>query len=239
VFNTLRPEDHAAFPGPSEEYPGSPFLRLPPARPPEHSLGTLLEQRSSCRRFSPATIALPVFATLAWATYGMNRPGSYGGLDLPERTVPSGGGLYPLELWWLVSRVDGLVPGVYHYLPTLHGLEQLREAQLPHQFLTYLFMGQHYAADAGVIAVLAAVPSRSLEKYGDRGYRYLLLEAGHAMQNLNLAGQALGLGTCNLGGFYDDELATLCHMDVERQFPLYACAAGVPDPCAADLRIPP
>lgn len=237
TFNTLSP-DEAHFPKPSKEYPGFPYYSLPRPRLPKIPLGTLLEGRSSCRRFGGGVVELQKLATLAWAAYGTNRVTSFGAFDMAERTVPSAGGLYPLELWFVVTRVEGLEAGFYHYVPVLHGLEVLRKVPLPHRFLTYLFMGQHYAADAAVIAVLAAVPTRSMEKYSDRGYRYLLFEAGHAMQNLNLACEAVGLGSCNLGGFYDDELASLCLMDMEEQFPLYACAVGLPDAGVAQLRAP-
>jgi len=100
---------------------------------------------------------------------------------------------------------------------------------LPRAFLTYLFMGQPWVAEAAVICVLSFVGARSLTKYGDRGYRYALIEAGHTMQNLNLAAAACGLGSVDLGGFYDDELAVLAGLDVEREIPLYCCAIGRPD----------
>ncbi len=127
-----------------------------------------------------------------------------------------------------MRAVDGLDPGVYHYVPAAHGLELVRAVELPPAFLAYLFMGQPWVADAAVVAVISFVGARSLTKYGDRGYRYALLEAGHTMQNLNLAVAALGLGAVNLGGFYDDELAVLCGIDIEQEIPLYCCALGRP-----------
>jgi SagB-type dehydrogenase family enzyme len=161
-------------------------------------------------------------------------------MELCERPVPSGGGLYPLELYLVVRAVDGLVPGVYHYVAAAHALERLRDVALPERFVTYLFMNQAYFAEAALVAVLTAMPERSLWRYGERGYRYLLLEAGHVGQNLNLAAAALGLGTCNAGGFFDDELAGLLRADVEREVPLYAVAVGHPAPgTRADLRSAP
>jgi SagB-type dehydrogenase family enzyme len=225
-------------PRPSEEYEGARYFPLPPCDRPERSLTSLLEHRSSCRQFSRAALQLRQLGALAWATYGNTGVHALGALDLATRTIPSAGGLYPLELWFVISRVEGLAPGIYHYQPVLHGIELVAEAEFLDHLLARVFMGQTYAGDAAVVAVLAAVPARSLDKYGDRGYRYLLLEAGHAMQNLNITANAIGLGSCNLGGFYDDELATLCRMDTEKQFPLYACAVGVSETDADDLRIP-
>src|SRR5262245_9738467 len=87
-------------------------------------------------------------------------------------------------------------------------------------------MGQHYLTDAVAVAVIAADVERTLAKYGDRGYRYVLLEAGHCAQNLNVAAAALGLGTCNAGGFFDQELADLLTIDTDAEVHLYAVAVG-------------
>ena len=118
----------------------------------------------------------------------------------------------------IARAVEGLTPGVYHYAPILAGLEQFREAEIPARLLTYLFMGAP-AAEAACVLVLTAVVSRSLGKYGDRGYRYLMFEAGHVAQNTNLAAVDQGLGACNLGGFFDDELAALLTLDIDLEIP--------------------
>lgn len=194
------------------------------------ALGVRLDEallgRVSCRRFRVDAVPLAVLSALLSAGYGSE---SRSGPVLQDRPVPSGGGLYPLELSLLVRAVDGLLPGVYHYVPAARGLELVRAVELPRAFITYLFMGQPWVAEAALVAVISFVGGRSLTKYGDRGYRYALLEAGHVMQNLNLAASALGLGCVNLGGFYDDELATLAGIDIEQEIPLYCSAIGVPD----------
>ena len=89
-------------------------------------------------------------------------------------------------------------------------------------------MGQPWVSAAAVVMIISAVTVRSLSKYGDRGYRYLLFEAGHVSQNIDLVATALGLGAINLGGFYDDELAALLRLQPEFEVPLYATALGVP-----------
>jgi SagB-type dehydrogenase family enzyme len=142
--------------------------------------------------------------------------------------VPSGGGLYPLELYAIVRDVVGLEAGVYHYTPVTHGVEQLRDVLVPRALQEYLFMGQPLVTRAGVVIVIAAAVARLLTKYGDRGYRYMLFEAGHVAQNVNLAATAIGVGTCNLGGFFDLELGGLLGLDEDAEIALYAVAAGVP-----------
>src|SRR6266511_2685586 len=130
-----------------------------------------------------------------------------------DRAVPSAGALYPLELSVLVRAVDGLPAGTYHYVPAADGLERVRDDAVPPPVVSHVFMDQPWAAGAAVVLVLSAVCRRSLVKYGDRGYRYLLLEAGHVAQNVVLAASGLGLGAVNLGGFFDDELSDLLGID--------------------------
>ncbi len=231
LHNTLDPVDPANPPSPAKEYPLAPFHSLkevPSVDTWPHPLADLLSNRVTCRTFADTALEAEQLGRLLWAGYGIVSQSTLGALEFLDRPSPSGGGLYPLELYAILGRTDGVPPGVYHYVPLHHGLEQLREVALPRRLLTYLFMGQDYAAAAGAIIVLTAVVGRSLHKYGDRGYRYLLLEAGHVAQNVNLAAVALDLGVCNLGGFFDDELAGLLTVDVEYEIPLYAIAVGVP-----------
>lgn len=212
----------------SREDPDAPFLPLPaPTRLPA-GLSEAIAARASCRAFTDLPLTLAELSALLAAGYGVGGRSAADGYTMDDRPVPSGGGLYPLEVSLLVRRVDGLTPGIHHYVPAVHGLELLREVALPEPFVTYLFMGQHWVARAAVVFVVSFVPGRSLVKYGDRGYRYALLEAGHLVQNLNLAAAALGMGAVNLGGFYDDELAGLLRIDPETEICLYASAYGWP-----------
>lgn len=227
LYNAVEPPETRP-PQAGAEHLDVPLLRLPPPAGLSVPLGTALQQRLSCRAFSSDPLPLGDLATMLWAAYGATGLIQLGPLETAERTVPSGGGLYPLELYVLVRAVSGVVPGVHHYVPLHQGLEALRDNAVPRAFVEYLFMGQPYAAEASAVVVVTGVPERSLCKYGDRGYRYMLLEAGHCLQNLNLAATVLGRGSCNLGGFFDDELAALLRADVEEEIPLYAAALGTP-----------
>jgi SagB-type dehydrogenase family enzyme len=170
---------------------------------------------------------LDALATALHYGYGIIGNDHWGTAEFLERTVPSGGGMYPLELYVMTRNVDGLENGIYHYVPLLHGVEQVRSVTIPDSLLRYLFMGQYPVLKAAAIFVISAAPDRSMNKYGDRGYRYILFEAGHVAQNLNLASTALGLGTLNLGGFFDDEIGRMCGAAHNDEFPLYAVALGV------------
>lgn len=225
AHNAEPPADDV-WPLPPREDPGSHLTRLVP--PPATPLQAMLQRRGSCRRFAEGTIGIDALAAVLHAGYGVTGYDHWDRVEFATRTVPSGGALYPLELTVIARRVEGLAPGIYHYLPEQHALEQVLIAELPEALLAYLFMGQATLIAAPVLLVISAVWGRSLMKYGDRGYRYLLLEAGHAMQNVNLACPEVGLESCNIGGFFDQELAELLRMDPELETPLYACALGRP-----------
>jgi SagB-type dehydrogenase family enzyme len=63
-------------------------------------------------------------------------------------------------------------------------------------------------------------------KFGERGYRYLLLDAGHICQNLYLAAEALGCGACAVGSFDDGELNSTLGLDGVTRFVAYAGTVG-------------
>lgn len=219
------PED--AWPMDPRETPGLPLIRFPPSPAPIELEG-LLQRRCSCRVFKEAPVALSTIGALLRDGYGILATDRDNRLEFPLRPVPSGGGLYPLELTLIARRIEGLAPGVYHYVAEHHGLEQVTEADFPKVLLDYLFMGQASLTAAPALLVLSAVWKRSMTKYGDRGYRYMLFEAGHVMQNINLSAARRGLGSCNIGGFFDVELGEILQLDRDIETPLYACAVGFP-----------
>lgn len=230
--NTMR-WAHNAEPPPEDVAPSSPRedsqLKTVPLPGPINLSQTLeeaIEDRCSCRVFDNEPLDFAKLGTILKRAYGVTGIETFGRMDFPSRPVPSGGGLYPLEINLVCQNVAGLPPGIYHYLPELNVLECVQEAVLPAVLLTYLFMGQHKLVSAPVLIVVSAVLERSMKKYGDRGYRYVLFEAGHVVQNMNLVSTALGLGACNMGGFFDDELAKLIGLNTEIEVALYATAIG-------------
>lgn len=218
----------ADFPAPGREDPTAPWIPLPPSVRVGKPLADLVRDRVSCRTFQDQPIAFPELATLLRVGYGSTGVTDDGPLYVVDRAVPSGGGLYPLELSVIVRRVDDLPAGIYHYVPLADGLERIRESAVPPSLLSRLFLDQPWAAEASAVLVLSAVCARSTVKYGDRGHRYLLLEAGHVAQNVVLAATGLGLGAITLGGFLDDELSSLLRLDRDSEIVLYGAAVGRP-----------
>jgi SagB-type dehydrogenase family enzyme len=214
----------------SQEHGTLTAFALPPSQLFGGSLSGAFENRFSCRLFSAMPVTLAEIATALAAGFGMLRPGLRSNDRLAPRPSPSAGGLYPLESYVLVRRVEGLNAGVYHYAVAAHALELLPSPFSSMTDLAAVFLDQAFVNTAAAVFVTVAVPDRTLLKYGDRGYRYLLLEAGHCAQNVNLVCAALGLGGCNIGGFLDRSLAALLGVDAELEFPVYAQAIGRVDP---------
>jgi SagB-type dehydrogenase family enzyme len=148
-----------------------------------------------------------------------------GGSSFLRRSVPSGGGLFPLEIYLFLQRIEGVQDGLYHYDVMGHALELLssghKSSELQSAFYTYPF-----CAHANVILCHAAVFERTQKKYGPRGYRYILLEAGHSAQNVCLVAAELGLGSLCMGGFIDTLLNRTLGLTPYKEGVVYAVAVG-------------
>lgn len=219
------PERQRTFPGaPRTALPGRDFrLRA--------DLGEVLARRRSIRDFDGAPLPLETLGRLLHASFGVRARRRVEGVGAWERPVPSAGGLYPLELHLFCREVESLPDGAHHYDARAHALELTRPGRAS-EALVDLTMGQEMVALANVIFVISAVRGRTMFKYGQRGYRYLFLDAGHLGQNLYLVATALGLGAVGIGGFLDAELGLALGL-AEDEDPLYLIAVGQPSSCAA------
>jgi SagB-type dehydrogenase family enzyme len=197
-----------------------PRVPLPAPALPPLSLDEALRTRRSTRRFGDRPVELEHLATLLWSAYGVVP----GGGRTPRRASPSAGGLYPLELFVLSRNVDGIATGVYHYDPLDQALERMPVTTDGVELSPLV----DELETAAAIVILTAVFWRSRFKYGLRGYRFTLLEAGHVAQNLVLAATALGLGSIVLGGFYDARVDAVLALDGVDESTLIMVSLGWP-----------
>jgi SagB-type dehydrogenase family enzyme len=212
---------------------GGSVAELPPASRPGCTLWEAISTRRSQRTFSADVIEDTELAALLNAAYGVTRllESTEGDGRLPLRSVPSGGALYPLELYVAALRVQRLEPGLYHFDPLRPGLEIVRTRLAPEE-LAELSTYPEIVEPCAALILIAAVFGRTRFKYGLRGYRFALLEAGHVGQNVLLAAVALGLGAVPLGGFYDRLTDEFLGLDGVNESALYTIALGrVPAGC--------
>lgn len=147
------------------------------------------------------------------------------GVNLPRRAYPSAGGLYPIEIYFFSHKVENIECGLYHYSPLRMEAELLQIGDVSRQLESYL-AGQEAPAHAPLIIFLTAIFDRSKNKYGERGYRFSLLEAGHIAQNIILVSQALGLSSLPIGGFFDDDINSILGLDSLNEAAVYGVAIG-------------
>jgi SagB-type dehydrogenase family enzyme len=213
-------------------------IELPAAAPgAEEPVLEVLRRRESARRFGGGPISLEDVATVLTSSYGVNRDNTDTAYPRPFRMVPSGGALYPLELYLYAGRVDGLAPGLYHVDSEAASLALLQGGELD-QAVAALFVQSDLVADAAAVLFVTAVFFRSTFKYGARGYRFVLLEAGHLAQNALLAATASGLAATPLGGFFDRDVDRFLSLDGVEESIVYAVALGTTDAERATPRPP-
>jgi len=175
--------------------------------------GEVSAARRSQRNFGSEPLGLAEVSSILQWSYGLTgEVGIPGGGIQHFRAAPSAGALYPAEIYLGVRAVRGLDAGIYHYEVPEHSLALLSRGD-PTDRLHGVCCGQEYARQAAIVVLISAVIERTRRKYGDRGYRYVLLDIGHLGQNLYLACTALGLAIVTTCGFFDDEAADLLGID--------------------------
>ena len=192
------------------------------------ALKDALVNRSSVRDFSSDPLTDEQIACILKYGYGLNISRWWTEFTMEYKHVPSSGRLYPLEIYIAcINASEDRLRGVHHYNARRHILEQIGTADEV-SVLPKLLTQPEIGIKSGAVLFLTGVLPRLTWKYSERAYRYLLLEAGHAGQNICLVGAALGLGICPLGGFFDDLVHDFLRIDGVSETNLYAFAIGNP-----------
>jgi SagB-type dehydrogenase family enzyme len=209
-------------------YRDLPKIALPQQLPASRqSLDDVVRGRHGAHAFGPGPVRLEQLAKVLWMSYGVNRDNAGTSYPRPFRMIPSGGALYPLELYVHATRVEGLAPGLYHYDSEAHELDVLRqkdESEAVARCMVQADLGRSAAA----VVFITAVFARSVFKYADRGYRFILLEAGHLAQNATLIGQEMGLATAPIGGYADRDVDRYLGIDGLNESTIYLFLLGHP-----------
>jgi SagB-type dehydrogenase family enzyme len=205
---------------------GERLLALPdPAIVPASDVHVLeaMNRRVSVRQYTQKALSQEELSSLLWYTQGVKEI-VQGYVTL--RTVPSAGARHAFESYLLINRVAGLNPGLYRYLATKHGIIPTDLGDESADSITAACFGQDFVKTSAVTFIWTAVVYRMTWRYGQRGYRYLFLDAGHLCQNLYIAAESIGCGVCAIGAFSDDEMNRLLGLDGVEQFVIYLAAVG-------------
>jgi SagB-type dehydrogenase family enzyme len=183
------------------------------------SLERCIQRRRSVRIFRDQDLGTEELGQLLGAAQGVTGPDG-------SRAVPSAGALYPLEIHVIARSVASLVPGIYRYRVGRHELA-LTKLGYDTEALIAATFGQDWIASAPASICIAAISERTTVKYGDRGHRYVCLEAGHAAESLMLQAVALNLATTMVGAYSDDEVGRLLCLRPQ-EIPLCLIPVGRP-----------
>ncbi len=197
-------------------------IHLPaPTKHDGPGLWQAIAERRSRRVFSSEPIDLDQLSQLVWATAGATG----GDAEHPLRASASAGALYPNETYLFINNVTDAPAGVYHYEIRDHRIALLSEGDFSRD-LAMACLGQRFCASACVVFAWGAVFGRCAQKYADRAVRYIYLDAGHMGGQLQLAAEALGLGSVNVGAFFDEEVDRLVGLDGSTETIVYLTAVG-------------
>lgn len=222
------------FPMPVKQGKGTKTIALPldfEEIVQDKNLLTLLKERESCRAYKEEELSLKELSFLLWATQGIRH---FAGKmkQVTFRNVPSAGSRHPLETYLFINKAEGIAPGIYHYLPSGHALELWEDKPDYTEELTAALVGQAFAAAAPVTFVWSVVPYRTEWRYGLKSHKYMLVDAGHVCENLYLACEAIGCGTCAIGAYDQELLDELLGFaggpcaEADNEFSLYAAPVG-------------
>jgi len=184
-----------------------------------------LASRKSRREYGDGALSCEELSFLLWATQGVT--GLIRGGLVTERTVPSGGGMHPFETYLAIRRVDGLLAGLFRYVATRHQLLPLGSPG-DGPSLGEICNGQRFVDRAAAVFVWAARPYRTEYRYGDDALKDLLISVGHVCQNLYLACEAIGAGTCAVLAYQQDPLDRFLGVDGHDEIPIYLAPVGRP-----------
>ncbi len=204
----------------TKEYPTRPFLPLPKVRKKLWGarLDEVMKQRRSARAaFQGGAITLHELAGLLELSMGFSK-------DREFRNYPSAGALYPLEVYAVALACDGAARAIYSYQALEHGLREIAPCPEPAALSQWIY-GDELLNTAAIALIFTAVFERTQNKYGERGYRFVLIEAGHAAQNVLLAAASMGLAAVPIGGFCEDLIASGLELP-KGESPVYVVLVG-------------
>lgn len=182
-----------------------------------------IDKRRSHRIFTQEPLTLEELSFLLWATQGVRRKADDG---TAYRTVPSAGCRHALETYLCVLNVAELEPGIYRYLPLEHQLLFESEKELLSQQIVNATLGQPLTGKASVTFIWTAIPYRMEWRYDIAAHKVIALDAGHVCQNLYLACEAIGAGTCAIAAYHQEQMDQLLGVDGKDEFAIYLAPVG-------------
>lgn len=182
-----------------------------------------LKSRRSRRQFTKESLSLEELSFLLWATQGIDEVILKGKASL--RPSPSAGARHPFETYIAVHNIEGLDPAVYRYLPLKHRLVREFDGPDMSQTLGKACLGQNFVGNCAATFIWSCIPYRCEWRY-PTGAKVIVQDSGHLCQNLYLACEAMGLGTCAIGAYDQSAMDNFLRLDGEEEFVIYLAPVG-------------
>lgn len=193
-----------------------------PVHPQNSPLEKLISDRRSKRQFDNMAITKDQLSYLLWATQGITQTRGTANL----RAVASAGNCHCFNTYIVPNMVEGISKGLYLFDPLENSLGLIKSGNISNE-LAKACLNQKMTAECAVCFIWTAVTPRMTGRYGLRGYRYMFIDAGHVGAHLQLACQDLGLGSCNIAAYMDDEMTKFLGLESENELPIYVGVAGL------------
>ena len=194
----------------------------------------IVNSRRSHPVYTDEPLTLTQLSYLLWCTQGVKsvRGKAYATL----RTVPGGGARHPFECYMAVRKVEGLTPGLWHYLPLEHRIERLGWVEDLEALIGRTLDGQRWAEKASVVFYYSCVFYRAEWRYGIWAHPTVLIDSGHITENLYLAATSIGLGGCAVAAVDGPEANRAFGLDGVEETVFYAMPVGTvrPEDCEAE-----
>ena len=185
----------------------------------------LIRRRKSRRKYTHEPLTLQELSFLLWATQGVRQVTRQGAAT--RRTVPSSGATHPFETYLVLNRVEGFQAGLYRYLPLEHKLlvlSPIDEEWL--EKLVFACRGQEFVSKSAVTFIWTVLPYRAEWRYVNDAHKAIAQDSGHVCQNLYLASEAIGAGTCAVAAYAQNAMDALLGVDGKDEFVMYVAPVG-------------
>jgi len=199
------------------------LFRLPDYKKITAPLGAVIRSRRSIRSYRGRTMPLEDLASLLYYGQGISGKLDLQGLpptvtlgaeqSIDVRNAPSGGGLYPIDLYVIALNIEGLERAAYLYLPEHHALKRAGGFNSSVDVARLAQFGEIEVSKASLLLAYVYKLLDNSRKYGDSGLAYALIEAGEISENIHLTATALGIGPCDVGGYAKHRLEQVLGLD--------------------------
>ncbi|MDI9618787.1 SagB/ThcOx family dehydrogenase [Methanothermobacter sp.] len=181
-----------------------------------------IRNRKSRRSYTDRPLKLEELSFLLWATQGIRMVAGHSAF----RTVPSAGCRHTFETYLAVFNVEGLEAGLYRYIPSVHRLlVEYLDDNISQRIVEASF-NQRFTGESAVTFIWTTIPYRMEWRYGLAAHRVILIDAGHVCQNLYLACEAIGAGTCAVAAYDQEYLDEVLGVDGVDEFAIYMAPVG-------------